>query len=74
LSAFFATNFPQEVPREALGQSDLLAFVLDGKERLYLEKTRLVSPELGQVLARLRMRQFVVRRVGALTDTRVHSF
>lgn len=72
LSAFAATNFPQEVPREALGQSDLLIFTLDGKEVSYLERTRLISPELAEVVQRLRPHDFVVRRLGALTDTRVH--
>lgn len=74
LSAFAATNFPQEIPREALGQSDMLAFVLDGGERIYLERKRLVSPELALAIARLQLRQFVVRRVGALTDPRVYAF
>jgi hypothetical protein len=73
LSAFAATNFPQEVPREALGQSDLLIFALDGKEARYLEQARLVSPELARVVARLRMHQFVIRRLGALTDETVYS-
>jgi hypothetical protein len=74
LSAFAATNFPQEIPREAIGQSVLLVFALDGKERVYLERTSLVSPELARVIERLEERQFVVRRVGALTDPRVYRF
>lgn len=74
LSALAATNFPQEVPREAIGQSVLLVFALDGKERVYLERTNLVSPELARVIERLEERQFVVRRVGALTDPRVYRF
>lgn len=72
LSAFGATNFPQEVPREALGQSDLLIFALDGKEQEYLRRTRLVSDELAEVIGRLRLREFVVRRLGGLTDATVH--
>jgi hypothetical protein len=74
LSALAATNFPQEIPREAIGQSVLLVFALDGKERVYLERTSLVSPELARVIERLEERQFVVRRVGALTDPRVYRF
>jgi DNA helicase HerA-like ATPase len=74
LSAFAATNFPQELPREAIGQSTLLVFALDGKERVYLERTGLVSSDLARVIERLGDRQFVVRRVGALTDTRVFRF
>jgi hypothetical protein len=72
LSAFAATNFPQEVPREALGQSDLLIFALDGKEILYLERSRLISPELAREVARLQMHKFVVRRLGGLTDRSVY--
>jgi hypothetical protein len=74
VSAFAATNFPQEIPREALGQSDLLIFTLDGGERVYLERKRLVSPELAGVAGRLQLQQFVARRVGALTDPRVYRF
>lgn len=68
LSVLAATNFPQEVPREALGQSHLLTFRLDGAEVSYLRDTRLVSPELAAEVAALRSFEFTVRRLGGLTD------
>jgi len=74
LSGFAATNFPQEVPREALGQSDLLLFRLDGAEISYLVDNRLVSRELAAEIAKLPPHEFVVRRLGGLTDLTHYRF
>lgn len=72
LSVFAATNFPQEIPRQGLGQSDLLLFRLGGKEIAYLESRRIISPEVAEVVGRLAMRDFLVQRLGGLPDATVH--
>jgi hypothetical protein len=74
LSVLAATNFPQEVPREALGQSHLVIFRLEGGETSYLRENRLVSPELCEEIAQLPPRLCCIRWLGGLTDRTHYSF
>jgi hypothetical protein len=72
ISGFAATNFPQEIPREALGQSDLLVFTLGGKEVMHCVRNRILSPEQAEVAGRLQLRDFIVVHPGALPSLEVH--
>lgn len=74
LSGFAATNFPQEVPREAIGQSTLLLFTLDGGAIDYLRTKRWISREVADALETLPMHDFLVREPGALPDLTPHRF
>jgi hypothetical protein len=74
ISALWGAQSPQEVPREALGQSDLLIFQVEGREAEYLRKYRLIDNELADLLPSLPRHAFVVRRNGSGHDGRIYRF
>lgn len=74
LSVFWGCQSPQDIPRDALGQSDLLLFRCEGREAEYLRKYRLVSDELAARMAHLPDHSFAIRRLGQPWDGRIYRF
>jgi hypothetical protein len=74
ISVMWGCQSPQDVPREALGQSDLLLFRLEGREGEYLRRYRLIDDDLSAVVSNLPPRAFVVRRLGVGWDGRTYRF
>jgi DNA helicase HerA-like ATPase len=66
ISILWATQAPQEVPREAFGQSDLLFFRMGGREASALDRARLIERESLGKIASLPRGDFILRR---LSDT-----
>lgn len=74
ISAFWGTQFPQEPPREAFGQSDLLLFALDAREVEYLRQRRVVDDRQAEAIVRLQNGEFVARLLGAPWNGTVYRF
>jgi len=73
LSVCWGTQSPQEVPREALGQSDLWLFQLSGREVEHLYRLRVIDADARAALPLLPLRSFISVSGGAW-DRAVYRF
>ncbi len=74
LSVFWGCQSPQEIPRDALGQSDLLLFRCEGREAEYLRKYRLIADDIADRIASLPDHSFVIRKLGRPWDGRIYAY
>jgi hypothetical protein len=74
VSSFWATQSPQEIPREAFSQSELLIFLLDGREAEYLRRIGVVDDAQAEKLPRLRNGEFMVRLLSQPRATEIFRY